>query len=67
MTDKQDKDKSKSKSDIEFILDYSGVLTEDDLDFLAHLFARAIIRRMKRSQGLEQAHKDAMDDSTPPA
>jgi hypothetical protein len=44
------KSKSIHDREIEFVGEYSGVLTESDMEFIADLFARAIIERMKRTK-----------------
>ena len=36
--------------EIEFVVEHTGVLTESDMEFIADLFARAIIERMKRTK-----------------
>ena len=45
-----DKNKRKPEQDMQYVLEFSGVLSEAELDFVAELFARAIIERMKRKQ-----------------
>jgi hypothetical protein len=62
MTAKQNQ--NKSKSEVEFVLEYSGVLSESDLDFIADLFAKVIIERMKRSRGMDNTNKQPVDDRT---